>query len=397
MNSEQEILVGLSISLTGKLSRQGQQAFNGLRLWESYVNAEGGVALGARGRRRVRLVYHDDQSRASQAQQNAVRLITQDRVDLLLGPYSSGLTLGVAQVAEQHSKLLWNHGGSSDEIFNRGYRYLVSAPSPASDYLRSLPQWLAKASPGLRRILIVHSAKGTFPAHVARGALEAARAVGVHSVEVLAVGSQRGWADAVMREMRARGPQVVILAADFQDELQIMRARSAGADWPDTVQEVAAVAAGVRAFYHELGRGAEGVIGPSQWEPAPEAFAGPARRGGPAPEAPPERAAHTGGLRGPDSSWFLRSFQERFGELPEYTAAGSFAIGLVLEECIRRAGSLEDERLLEVAAELDLNTFYGRFRIDPETGRQIAHRVLLIRWQEGRKVVVAEQAPELKG
>jgi len=116
----------------------------------------------------------------------------------------------------------------------------------------------------------------------------------------------------------------------------------------------------------ELQRLAEGVIGPSQWE----------------------AEVHFRQTQGPDSYWFVRNFRERFGQVPDYTAAGGFAVGLVLAQCIRQAGSLEDEHLREVAAELDFTTFYGRFRIDPRTGRQIGHQILLTQWQQGRKVVL---------
>ena len=372
MSSKQEIKVGLSTSLTGRFSGQGQQAFNGIRLWQSYINAQGGIALGDHGCLPVRLIHYDDQSRASRAQQNALRLLKEDRVDILSGPYSSALTIAVAQVAEEHKKLLWNHGGSSDEISNRGLRYVISTPSPASDYLRGLPRWLEKKSPGLRRICIVHSSRGTFASQVARGVVEAAKLVGVHSVETLPMSSPLENVDAVVRGLHPIGPEVLVLAGSFQDEVRIMRARHL---WPDTVREVAAVAAGVQAFYQELSQGAEGVIGPSQWEPEVR-FEEP---------------------RQPDSDWFVRNFRERFGQLPEYTAAGSFAIGLVLAQCIRRACSLEDERLREIAAELDFTTFYGRFRIDPATGRQIGHCILLTRWQQSRKVVLGAEDASTEG
>jgi branched-chain amino acid transport system substrate-binding protein len=71
--------------------------------------------------------------------------------------------------------------------------------------------------------------------------------------------------------------------------------------------------------------------------------------------------------------------------LPDYTAAQSFASGIVLLKCIEQAGSLADERLRRVAGELDFNTFYGRFRIDPLTGQQMGHQVLLTQWQGGAK------------
>jgi len=158
-------------------------------------------------------------------------------------------------------------------------------------------------------------------------------------------------------------PEIVVLAGSFQDELALMRTR---ARWPGTVREVAAVAAGVRAFSTELAQTADGVIGPSQWEPGvtlPNAL-------------------------GPTSDWFLNSFQRQFGQTPDYIAAGSFATGLVLTECIRLAGSLDDDQLRNAVSDLDCHTFYGRFRIDSQTGMQTGHRVLLIRWQRGHKVVL---------
>lgn len=363
MNSKQEIVVGLSISLTGRFSFQGQQALDGIRLWESYIAAEGGITVGAEGRRPVRLIYYDDESRVRRAQQNALRLLRKDRVEVLLGPYSSGLTMAVAQVAEENRKLLWNHGGSSDEIFNRGLHYLVTTASPASDYLRGLPHWLATRTLPIRRICVLHSSKGSFASQVVRGIVEDVRSIGLHSVELVPLKSPLRNVDVVVRELRSIGPEVLVLAGSFQDEVRIMQARHL---WPDMLKEVVAVAAGVQAFYQKLKQGAERVIGPSQWEPQ----------------------VRFREIQGPNSNWFVRNFRQRFGQQPEYTAAGGFAIGLVLAECIRETGSLEDERLRKVAAALDFTTFYGKFRIDPRTGRQIGHRILLTQWRRGRKVVL---------
>src|SRR5215469_13486231 len=136
MECRKEIRVGLSVSLTGRFSAQGRQALDGLRLWQSYVNGRGGIKIGQAVPRPVRLVVSDDQSRTGVARENALRLLRQDRVDALFGPYSSGLTMTVAEVADEQRKVLWNHGGSSDEIANRGWQHVVSTPTPASDYLR---------------------------------------------------------------------------------------------------------------------------------------------------------------------------------------------------------------------------------------------------------------------
>src|SRR5438477_11578054 len=93
-------------------------------------------------------------------------------------------------------------------------------------------------------------------------------------------------------------------------------------------------------------------------------------------------------ITGPTSGWFLDSFQKQCGERPDYVAAGCFVSGLLLAECIRQAASLDDEELRTAASELDCHTLYGRFRIDPRSGMQTGHRVLLVRWKGGHKVVL---------
>jgi branched-chain amino acid transport system substrate-binding protein len=359
MESRHEILLGLSISLTGRFSVQGRQALDGLRLWQSYVNGQKGLTIGRAAPHPVRLVFYDDQSRAKLARENALRLLRQDRVDALFGPYSSGLTMTVAEVAHEQRKVLWNHGASSDEILNRGWRHLVSTPTPASDYLRDLPRRLGRQAPALRRICIVHSARGTFASHVARGVVQAA--IPEYSAQLMPYSALD--VDILVRELRAARPEILVLAGSFEQEIQIMRTRQR---WHASIQAVAAVAAGVQAFHDELGRAAEGVIGPSQWE------------------------AHVSfpAANGPDAAWFVRNFREQFGREPEYTAAGSFAMGIIFGECVRHAGSLQDSDLLAAAAKLDCYSFYGRFRLDSASGRQVGHRILLVQWDRDHKVLL---------
>jgi len=132
------------------------------------------------------------------------------------------------------------------------------------------------------------------------------------------------------------------------------------------MRTVAAVAAGIGAFASQLGQKADGVVGPSQWEPG----------------------VTFPGIIGPSSHCFTNSYQKQFESTPDYVAAGSFATGLIVTECIRRAGSLDSDKLRGAASELDCNTFYGRFCIDAQSGKQIGHRMLLIRWQSGGERVL---------
>ena len=359
----QDIRVGLSASVSGRFELQGRQALEGCLLWQSYVNGQGGIALACGERRPVRLVWYDDSSQTRKARNNVLRLLREDQVDVLMGPYSSSLTMAVAEIAEAGKKVLWNHGGSSDEICKRGWKYLVSLLSPASDYLRAFPRWLAEEHPGLHRIVVLYAKPGSFAGQVARGVVESAQQFG-QSVQLVPLQPPVGDPARIVSALLETEPEGVVLAAGFADELAIMRTRQR---WPASVGAVAAVAAGIGAFSRELGPTAEGVLGPSQWEPSvtfPDVL-------------------------GPSSAWFVKRFQELFGDLPDYVAAGSFAVGVILAECIRRVGSTENEKLRDAAGNLDCHTLHGRFSIDPQNRKQLGHRVLLIRWQEGQKQILS--------
>jgi len=300
----------------------------------------------------------DDASSPSRARENAARLLTAERVDLLLGPYGSGSTRAVARVAEEHGKILWNHGGASDAVTEAGSVCVVSALSPASDYLRGLPR-LARHRTEARRVVVLYAECGTFASSVRRGVVEGARAAGFDSVRALGFDSPLHDAKALLDAALADNPSLLVVAGRFEDDVAIIQERR----MLETVRTIACVAAGADAFQRELGVRAEGVIGPSQWEP--DLYERPSI--------------------GPPSAWFVSEFRRVFQRDPGYVAAQAYAMGLIVGECIRRADSLEDRELLAAARGLDTTTLYGRFRLDPGTLRQVGHDILLVEWRNGRK------------
>jgi branched-chain amino acid transport system substrate-binding protein len=353
-----EFVAGVSLSLSGAFGLQGRDALNGIELWADHVEREGTIAL--------RLIACDDGSSAERAQDNVLRLLTRERVDLLLGPYSSGLTMAVAPLAEAHGKILWNHGGASDAIWERGWRHVVSVPSPASDYLRTLPHLVKRRDPGARRISVLHAKAGSFAAYVAAGVADGAKRAGFDVIRLIPFDSPIRDAEPLIEEGLAADPDLLVGVGRFEDDVAIVRSR----DLLGTVKTLACVGAGLEAFDRELGDLAEGVIGPSQWEPN----------------------VHHAPLAGPGEKWFCSEFERAFHQRPGYPAAQAFAVGIVIIECLRRGGTLEDESLLRAAHSLDTTTLYGRFRLAPTTSRQIGHHVLLVQWRSGRKVVIQDDA-----
>jgi len=350
--------VGASLSLSGSFQRQGEQARDGLQLWVDYARDTGdGTA--------PRLIVFDDGSRAGLAEAHVRRLLAEEHVDVLMGPYSSRLVLAVAAIAAAAGKVLWNHGGTSDAIVREGGPHVVSVASPASDYFRDLPAWIRSRAPGASGVRILYATTGTFAREVARGAAEGARVAGFGDVEVTAFASPLRDAGAILREAAGREPDLLIGVGAFQDDLAIALARAV----LPRKTVLALVAAGLRGFGDEAGDLAEGIIGPSQWEPT----------AGDVPDT------------GPGSTWFADAFERAFGKPAEYPAAQAFATGLILGECRRRcAGRLADAALLSAAQTLETTTFYGGFRLDRVTGGQVGHRIRLVQWREGRKRVIGE-------
>ena len=370
------VTVGAALSLTGRFAVQGRRARRGLALWAEDVNATGGLTVPDRGGRApVRLVVYDDASRSGTAIERVERLILDDRVDLLIGPYSSALVLAVAPVAEQHRRVLWNHGGSSDTIDASGFRYVVTLLSPAGAYFVGLLDMVRATAPADGRVAILHGVRGTFPRAVAEGARAHALEAGFEVVlEAPYPPTEGGFAELAHQVASCR-PDVVLGVGTTEADVAFARALVAA---DVRAPAVGLVAAGIDGFRDALGPAAGGVFGPSQWEPG---------------------VRHRSDV-GPTSEQFVARFRARFGVEPDYPAAQAYAAGLIAGRCIDVAGTLGDDALLGVARELTLTTFYGAFRLDPQTGRQVGHQLVVGQWQGGARRIVwppplAESSPML--
>lgn len=357
------IKVGCCLSLTGSFASLGQQAERGLRLWVEDVNAAGGLLVRDRpGVWSLDLVVRDDVSRATRATRLAEELIVADQVDLLVGPYSSATTLAVATVSESHRKVLWNHGGSSDALVQRGFRYVVNLPSPASKYLIGVLDLARTSSPALRRLFLTFGPSGTFAPSVIGGAEDYARQ---NDFQVVGKSAYPTGGDftALVDEIAAQRPDVLLGAGRAEADLALARTLYAQGV---KVPIVGLVAAGVADFGSQLGPAAEGFFGPSQWEPSASSQ----------PDV------------GPSAAEFAARFRARFGIEPEYPAAQAYAAGLIVQRCLELAGTLSDDALREAANSLRCRTFYGDFRLHPASGEQVGHSMVIVQWQNGAKRVV---------
>ena len=339
--------VGLAVSLSGSLAPMGIDARRGLELWADDARRSGTP---------IELVVRDDRSDPLTAGECVTDLLAHQRIDLLAGPYSSGLTRAVAPIAEARGVVLWNHGGAADDIHQRGFQSLVSILAPASGYFIPALGWVRTGS-----VLVLRRASSPFSVAITAGAEAEARRQG-RPTEVTSYPRTPAAVGALLDRLGSSPPDLLLAAGRLADDIALARAlRDRGLAIP-----TALVATPVRAFRHALGPAADGFTGPSQWEPTARV----------APDV------------GPPPGVFAGRFARRFGVQPDYPAAQAYAAGLVMSRCVEMATAIDQQALRAAAAALDCTTLLGRFRIDPLTGAQIGHTVRLITWVRGERRLI---------
>lgn len=133
------IKIGATVSLTGKYAESGKYYEEAYRLWEQEINAKGGL-LG----RPVEFIIYDDTSDPDTGVSLYEKLITVDKVDLILGPYTSTVVYPTSAVAEKYKLLFLQGGGNSKTLFERGFKYMfLTLPGLADDFPRMMIEWIA--------------------------------------------------------------------------------------------------------------------------------------------------------------------------------------------------------------------------------------------------------------
>jgi ABC-type branched-subunit amino acid transport system substrate-binding protein len=364
----QKLTIGLSLSLSGEYASMGRQAEAAMRLFVSDTNASGGIQIDGI-RHEVALECVDDQSRRERTAEIYRELCFGGRANVIFGPYSSALARAAAPLAEEAGMVMVNHGGAGDDLYARGHRMIVGVLTPASEYLTGVAGLLGT----LKRVAIVCS-RGPFARAVA-GGFE--RACGDRRVRRRGVRVRMKYSGAfdpertpnlIIGGIRRNRINAIVSAGSYEYDLAVMRLETSA---HLNIPLIGCVAAGVTRFRDDLGENAEGIVGPSQWE---------------------QHANITPEI-GPSSTEFVRRIRAQRLSTGgdggcDYPAAQAYAAGLVTVAAIRATDSLDQERIRAALSDLRTTTFFGRFAIDVVTGRQTGHKMLLIQWQGGRKVII---------
>ncbi len=374
MKEARKLTIGLSLSLSGPYAAMGRQAESALRLFAADSNAAGGVEIGGQ-RLEIALECADDQGDRRRAELIYRELCSSRQVDVLFSPYGSALARAAAPIAEVAGRLFVNHGGADDGLYQRAYRTLVGVLTPASGYMTELARLVSTLKFWRKRLAIV-STGSPFARAVAEGAERACAERLIRRRGVRVRVKYRGRFDPehngerLYRALRRNRINILLSAGSYEHDVAVMRFATSDRLY---IPVLGCVAAGVNSFSRDLGADAEGIVGPAQWDPAIEVRP----------------------LLGPTAEEFVARFRASNGSEPDYPAAQAYAAGLLTMAAIRAAGALEAARIRAAFSDLRTTTFFGDFAIEPDSGRQIGHKMLLMQWHAGRKVIIHPE-PELR-
>src|SRR5499426_2105470 len=209
------IKIGASMSLTGTYAKPGSYQKEGYEICADEVNGKGGV-LG----RRIEFVLYDDQSMPATAVKLYEKLITDDKVDAVMGPYSSAVSEAAANVTEKYKKVMVAPLAATTSIFKKGRKHIFMVVSPAEVYLDGLVDMAAKRN--LKTIAIVNE-DTLFPKASAAGTEELAKKAGLQVVfkEAYPKGNQDF--SGLLIKLKAANPDVLAAATYFDDAVALAR------------------------------------------------------------------------------------------------------------------------------------------------------------------------------
>ena len=362
---QQPVRIGASASQTGQYALFGQNHLRGYQLCVKHTNEKGGV-LG----RRIELIVEDDRSDPATAVRIYDKLLTQDKVNAVLGPYSSPITDAVADLAEKHRMPMLAPASATPSIFKKGRKFLFMVISPGEVYLEGFIDMAAKRL--LKTVAIVHE-DSLFPRSIAQGAMEIAKKRGLSVVLFEGYPPKTTDFSPVLTRVRAGNPDLLAAATYFDDAVAITRRMKE----LDLNPKMLGLTSGVDLprFYEVLGRSAEFIYGATQWEPDLMMLV---REGVLIPVA----------RRYPGAREFVEAHWKEFpGAELSYHSAAAYAACQLLVEAMHRSGSIDGEKVRDAILKLDLNTVFGAFKVNQD-GLQTAHKMLIFQWQDGKKVIV---------
>lgn len=358
--SADTIVLGTAISQTGKYAREGKFYVDAYQMTVDAVNKAGGVKVGGKAYK-LELKMYDDQSDPNLCVRLFTRLVTSDKVHFLLGPYSSGITIPASSVSEKYEIPMVQGGGASGQIFSRGYKYIFGTLPKAEFYFLSAIGAAASLNPPIKTAALVYSNEA-FDRSVAEGSRQLLKDYKIDKVYDEEYQPATQDFTSILAVIKSKNPDMILLAGHTENSLNFIRQSQAQDVSPK--MWVFTVGPPTADFRKVLGKAAEYAYGVTPWLADMD----------------------VGGEIFASAREFDKQFKARFGYEADYHVAAGAAAVLAFKFGIEKANSLDQKKVRDALAGLEVETLYGRVKFEP-TG-QIAMGQVLIQIKEGNVVPV---------
>ena len=366
-SADETILLGAAVSESGRYSTNGMHTMNGYNLAVEFINAQGGVPVGDK-QYMLEIKYYDDESTPARGAELAERLIAQDGVQFMLGPYSSGLTKAIAPVTEKHGVPMVEANGASRSLFTNNYRYLFAVLSTSEQYLSSAVDLAAELAQTEGRdptelTVALAFENDPFSQDVRAGVTDDANRHGMRIVIDDKLPKELNDMTPILAKVKALKPDLLLVSGHAKGAATAIRQID---EQEVYVPMLAITHCDSADVIGKFGAAAEHTLCASQWAPT---------------------LSYRDDLFGAASE-FAATFEEKYGYAPPYQAAESAAAVQVFADAFTRAGSLDPMAVRDALSATEMQTFYGNIKFD-ETGKNIAKPMVLYQVQDGEYRVVA--------
>ncbi len=372
--AEDTILLGSAISLTGKYSTNGAHAQNGYEFAIKKINDAGGVKVGDKSYK-FKVLYYDDESTPARGAQLAERLISQDGVQYMLGPYSSGLTKAIAPVTEKYKIPMVEAEGASRSLFNKGYKYLFAVLSTSEQYLASAIELAAEVAkkegkdPSSVKVAMAFE-NDPFSQDVRAGVMADAAKYNMQIVIDDKLPRDLSDMAATLTKVKALNPDLLVVSGHSKGAATATRQIGEMQIKTPMIAVTHCEAADVTG---KFGDTANGFLCSTQWA---------------------ETLSYKDDMFGTAANYekeFKAAYPEYADKKVPYQTAQASAAVWVFKDAFERAGTLDKEAVREALTQTDLMTFYGGIKFS-EAGNNIAKPMVLRQIQNGQYNVVAPSA-----
>jgi branched-chain amino acid transport system substrate-binding protein len=345
-----KIVLGAAVSLSGKYSSNGEHTQNGYNLAVERINSMGGVKVGGKTYK-FEIIYYDDESNSGRAAQLAERLIKQDGVQFMLGPYSSGLTKAMAPVTEKYGIPMVEANGASRSLFTKGYKYLFAVLAPANLYLDVAIETAVELNGGKPVKIAMAFEQDPFSQDVRLGILDAAKRTGSKIIIDDKLPKELNTMVTTLNEVRVKKPDVLVVSGHTKGAVTAVKEI---AEMKIDVPMLAMTHCDAAKLSKQLGDISEYALCASQWHKSlsykDDFFK--------------------------DGMTYDADFTKMFGYAPPYQAAESSAALLVYKDAFERANSFDTKKVRDALAATDMQTFYGNIKF-AEGGQNVSKPMVL--------------------